>query len=319
MNGIVAVMMCLGLGAPPNADSSGVADAMDSIRARAAARSSGMVARAWHRAAEAAERSIVEAVTILDSVRTSGAALPDSFDTDFAAFSAYGLLVVPTRRRAGMQLDPRNALTTVCDTWGRPVSTYWRLVKDADSSALPRFVFGARYDVPISARLRLRLVDSLSMRLRLELSDSVEEVLAKPLFYTPLPAPREVDIRIMVSVRGRNALDLGEYLSHVVAGAFDRVIVRDDLPGLGAVAVQCFRKSLVRGRPDEFQTYVAFDLPVPRRGNKLSESPSMPISGQADSLFVRYVVAIRGKEDVSDKAEALLRRVLAHFTTIEPS
>ncbi len=316
MNFIVAAVICLALGAEQRSDRPSPATAIDSICARASARSDSALAGVWNRVrAVAATHSIAHAVGILDSVRINTAELPDSFGNDYADFSAYGLLSAPSRPGGKRDYNLRSVLTAIGESWAEPVTTYWRAVRSDSGSALPNIVFGARYDVPRGTRLRMRLVDSPSMRLRLEVSDAITEQLVGPLFHTPFRAPRQVDVKVMVSFGGPGAVDVDEYVNGIIAGAFDKVVARNDLGALDAISVQCVRKSPFRGHADEIQRYVVFDLPVRRRRQTPAEPALRPVPS-ADTLFARYVVAVRGAEDVSDKAEALLQRVLAHFAAL---
>jgi hypothetical protein len=133
-----------------------------------------------------------------------------------------------------------------------------------------------------------------------------------PLFHDPGRAPARVEITVAVEVSAARLLPLSEYVNRMLSGAFEEVSLRSDLKSLGAVAVRCVSESPFSNRPDEIQSYVVFDLPIRRHRPADASGVVMP-EQSPEQQIARYVVAVRGTEDVKERTEELLQRVLLRF------
>jgi len=309
----LALLTAFGVGAEPAA---GTHDAVQSVCSLAASRSPSAIADVWRNVSRAMnENSVIDALCMLDSVRTSDSVFPDSFETDFAVFTAAALLPARQQPYADSGMSVERVLTFDVGHWGRPASTIWRAVSADSARSAPGILFGAEYSVPRIFPLRFHLVEPNRQKLSVNVSEQTSSQILQPLCFDPSRPPARVQVTVAVDVGAERALPVTEYLNRVVDADFDEVRSRSDVPALGSFGVRCVRRSPFRNHPDEMQSYVVFDLPIRRRAGR-SDGPAPPGVSEEGPAFARYVVAVRATSDVADRAEALLQRVLQRFVVL---
>ncbi len=251
---------------------------------------------------------------VLDSLNTSKGNLPDNFYRDYAQLSALSflpegvdLLDTPIVLYSGTNV-PGTIQLTVDD--GLPVSNTWEVISSPDAPrVLPGFVFGVDFSLKKPPALVLPHPRD-KHTYTLTLPETRKNDIPRPLFFNPDDPPQKMAMKIFVeNETGGTTLD--QYIYDIVNNRYDEIKTMNIMQDKKTLALKCLRRSVVRGVPDRYTSYVVFDRYLDPRLPQFYSPPAQKKEDQPIKL--RYIVAMETAKDVEEKAEVLFQDVLGKF------
>ena len=245
---------------------------------------------------------------ILDSIRLSSNSLPNAFFQDYAKLSALALLPGQMQDfNSEILLSTHNKKSRMIQLnvdERTPQENNWKVISSTDTkNILPTFIFGAQFSLKKPIQL---LFPNLGKQRMFNLEIPIDETLAKyvpqPLVFDPDAPPYKMELKIHVETKNvKSTLD--RYVFDIVYKQYDEIKEVADLPNKNAIALKCYRRSLIKGIPGDYTAYYAFDRYLSNSSPHFYHSED---KNTKDTIIqLRYLVAMQTVQAVEEKADVL--------------
>lgn len=254
---------------------------------------------------------IVDGFRVLDSLRTGF--LIDSPDFLFDLKELSLLCFLPVRYMGSdtvfylQDTDKGGWHPTLSEQELVTEQSGWRMVEQmSKKNDISLFVFGTVYK--FKPPFTLRFYNKFKPNLKINIDNQFLYWVWDPLLFQfdkPL-CDAEVEIIADNSLINQSQAD---YLKTVIGNKYDEVRVEDVRSSFKGISIRCYRYSIYRDIPGEFNA--VFDLKLKRCSNNLFYCTDT--SGKIREYTVRYTVSVKSSIEVEDKAEFVFKNVLNQF------
>ena len=251
----------------------------------------------------------------LDSISSSGIVKnPDIMSDYYYLASSIFLPEINMGSESSMQLFPsarRYSLTPLDQDESSPKNQSWQSVsnKENNKSSLT-FTFGCNFFLRKELPLNFNFRESDHPSLRLEVSKELIGKVRGPLIFDVEETPWKAEMKIIISI-SESRSSLYEYVSNFVLNRFDAVKETNDARRVGGISLRCYNQSVFSNIPGDYYAFIAFDLPVGCYYTK--HNTKKKTSSGSNHFFARYLVCLKTKRCVENKAEEILQMVLSRF------
>jgi hypothetical protein len=270
----------------------------------------------WHKAVSLVKAGhILDGLRMMDSLNTEGNITDPQFMLDYAKLTESCLLpksvvssdtkffLVPSARQSFNPLFKDEELLPQDVSWG----TYSdKLYKKGT------LFFAFEGDFLLDQEFQLKcssLNNTKPFRFAINIDKQYQNKVFDPLIFDVAAKPYRAEVKIIIDLN-KPKTPLTEYIHTLVYDRFDAVKETNDFPKLHGISLRCYNKSIFRNVPGDYYAFIAFDRNI--KGNIQGRTNDTKIP-QNEYQTARYLICMKTKQSVENKAESILRGIVKQF------
>lgn len=145
--------------------------------------------------------------------------------------------------------------------------------------------------------------------LKLEVNNEILRKVIGPLVFDVDETPWKAEMKIVVDI-SESRISLNEFMFKLVSNRFDAIKETNDASRIGGISLRCYNQSIYSNVPGDYYAFIAFDMPVGRFNNNYHIDRK---KSSSEPIVARYLICLKTKRCVENKAEEILQMVLSKF------
>ncbi|MBN1578952.1 MAG: hypothetical protein JW913_20490 [Chitinispirillaceae bacterium] len=255
-------------------------------------------------------------ISILDSIRLAAHSDDPSFSDEFLRFALRCFIPSGCEQTLSTIVLPSSTLRrTSAPTYQEeafPERLGASLYKSYNGGRFPSFCLSAGFELTPLPSLHFSFPpEPVDPHLPLNLDSLIADDLPQPRVPDPFSIKLPMEMKI-VAMPGDVQISLVEYISSFIDDRFHLIWSSRDLERFNAVSVRCREQSVFRDVAGKYYAFVAFDARVFSKKGRIRFEPAKGAIGR-EEIPVRYLLVLRSRQNIEDKAEQLLQNILLAF------